>query len=217
MDLRGKHVWVVGSSSVGEYGQGALGKALRARLQALGATVSFDGLSSRGLAADSANQLVGRPEQRDRFVAALHFVRPDLVLMIFGGNPSGNDTQLRDGMLFVRERVLGAGAELRWVGPPPYVNNYAQDISDRYDRIGPKVLGARYHSSQDWTDDLEGRTTPGYIHFTSAGGERWADHILAWVFEPARSTAHRTLAPWAVVLLSTLAVGTVAYLVRGRP
>lgn len=180
MNLKGKRVLVVGSSSVGEQGTGTLGKALNEQLTALGVSnVQFDAKTSRGLAAPSSNQLVGTAAQKQAFAAELARVQPDLVLAVFGGNPSGTDQELRAGMSYVQATARAQGAKLLWVGPPPYLGG-AQDITDQYDRIGPEVLGAAYHSSQPWTRADYGRTAD-FVHFTVAGGQKWAMAITTWL------------------------------------
>lgn len=209
MNIRNKRVLVVGSSSVGEQGSGALGKALKPQLLQLGASdVQFEGRSSRGLAAPGANQLVGTPTQRQAFATELAQRKPDVVLMVFGSNPSGTDAELADGMRYVQSTVRAAGAKLLWVGPPPYLGASQQTITNQYDAVGPKVLGDAYHSSQHWVSDIYERTAD-YLHFTAAGGQQWARAIALWVGAPSQ-----TPLLWVAGVLATASAGL--YLLRRR-
>ena len=178
MRVAGKRVHVVGSSSVGEGGTGTLGKTLEPALRALGASaVSFDAKSGRGLAGDAGNRLAGTAAQRQAFAEALATAKPDVVLVVLGGNPSGSDAQLTEALHFVSTAVAATRAKLLWLGPPVYRDPTAMAVTEQYERLAPPVLGATYRSSLPYTDPTAGRTTDG-VHFTAAGAYTWARGIL---------------------------------------
>lgn len=212
MKFRGKHVLILGSSSVGEDGFGPLGQALLHRLQTKGAAVSFDAVSGRGLAGDAPNRLVGRPSQQEQLQELLNDMQPDVVLIVLGGNPAGDDDELYQGAVFVQDAVANVGAELYWVGPPVYTDPYAQTVTEQYDRLVPQVLGTRYHSSQPWTHPTLGRARDE-IHFTPAGASAWADRIFGWL----EGQTETSKGSWLVPVLAVTAIATmVVYLYRRR-
>lgn len=206
MTLQGKRVVVLGSSSVGERGTGALGRALRELLP--GAQLQFIGRSGHGFAGSAGKRLAGTVAQRRSLLMKLRESEPfDLVLVAMGSNPTGTAAQLREAMQWFVSQV-GPGRVL-WVGPPVYLSAYHQRITDTYDTVGRQVLGARYASSRDWTYPDWGRARDR-VHFTLDGARKWAQGIVSWLGR--QSTGGGGVAALLVVAVA----GTAIYLLRKR-
>lgn len=176
MTLQGKRVVILGSSSVGERGTGALGRALRELLP--GAQLQFIGRSGYGFAGSASKRIAGTRAQRSSLLVKLRELEPfDLVLVVMGGNPTGTAAELREAMQWFVSQV-GPGRVL-WVGPPVYSSAYHQRITDIYDRVGREVLGSHYVSSHNWTYPDWGRAADR-VHFTLDGARQWARGIVSW-------------------------------------
>lgn len=178
MQLSSKTIAVLGSSSVGEDGVGTLGRALFSELSS--SDVRFNAKVGRGLAGAATNRLVGTLYQRRELQDWLTENRPDIILVVLGGNPPGSDAEMLDGAAFLSKLSAALGAELYWVGPPVYSDPSLQQITNRYDLLIPQVLGSKYQSSQAWTSTSEGRTADR-VHFTQSGANSWASRIVGWL------------------------------------
>jgi lysophospholipase L1-like esterase len=176
MTFEGKRVLVIGSSSVGERGTGALGRALQELLP--DAQLQFIGRSGYGFAGSASKRLAGTQAQRSSLLSELRALGPtDLVLVVMGSNPTGTAAELREAMQWLASEV-GLG-RLLWVGPPPYSSAYHQKITNMYDAVGPTVLGQHYVSSHNWTSPTWGRAADK-VHFTLTGARKWAQGIVSW-------------------------------------
>jgi hypothetical protein len=204
--LEGKRVLVIGSSSIGERGTGALGKALQELLP--GAQLWFYGRSGYGFAGSSSKRIAGNAEQRSSLLSVLRELEPiDRVLVVMGSNPTGTAAELREAMQWLAAEV-GLG-RLLWVGPPVYSTSYEQGITNTYDAVGPTVLGSHYVSSHNWTDPTWGRAADK-VHFTLTGARKWAQGIVSWV-------QGQSGAGWALpILLLVTGVGAYLYFRRRR-
>jgi lysophospholipase L1-like esterase len=198
MALEGKRVVVIGSSSVGERGTGALGRALRELLP--GAQLQFIGRSGYGFAGSASKRLAGTQAQRRSLLQQLQMLQPfDLVLVAMGSNPTGTAAQLREAMQWFDSQV-GPG-RVRWIGPPVYSSAYHQKITDTYDTVGRQVLGSRYVSSRDWTYPDWGRARDG-VHFTLEGARAWAHGIVSWLRRQKRGGGIEILLAVALAALT---------------
>jgi len=211
MILRDKKILIHGSSSIGERGTGALGLAIVPRLRDLGATVVVNATSGQGFAGSAPGRLVGRPEQRDAFLRELVLVKPDLLLMIMGANPTGSDLELEDGIRFVVSAAKRVGAAIAWVGPAVTRHVDAQPTVAKWNKVAPRVLGSRFHEATSWTDPFIGRTADG-SHFTRAGGEAYAPKIIAWL--KSLDSSKDLVKP--ILFATVVALGTLFWLTRGQ-
>lgn len=199
MAFEGKRVLVIGSSSIGERGTGALGKALQELLP--GAQLWFYGRSGYGFAGPSSKRIAGNAAQRSSLLSVLRDLEPiDRVLVVMGSNPTGTAAELREAMQWLASEV-GLG-RLLWVGPPVYSTAYEQKITDMYDAVGPTVLGQHYVSSHNWTSPTWGRAADK-VHFTLTGARQWANGIVSWV--------QRQTGGGIIPLLMLAAAGAAAY------
>lgn len=179
-----KNIFVIGSSSIGENGSGALGQAFKSLFG--DSKLTFLGKSGAGF-----NYFAGTAAQRSALENQIRAAAPDLVLVVMGGNPTGTAVALGEMMTWLKNVVSNAGGELRWVGPPVYRDASTQSITKLYDNIGPRILGSSYVSSQGWTSPTAGRTSDG-VHFTDYGAHQWGEKIATWIREQSSP------APWAV-------------------
>jgi hypothetical protein len=158
---------IVGDSQA----NGKPGQATEARLRAQGHTVMRVARDGHGPVAYQHNT----DGVRDAFLDAVRSFSPDVVLGVWGHNPT-------------------TAAALQWFrgsvpqpvyasGPPSYPNASDQVLGDRYKAMFQSVFGdGRYIDAYAWTPVSLPRDRPGWHFTTSEGGQAWgnplADELL---------------------------------------
>ena len=160
-------ILIVGDSQA----NGKPGRATEARLRAQGHTVMRVARDGHGPVAYQRNQ----DGVRDAFLNAVRSFSPDVVLGVWGHNPTTTASL---------QWFRGSVPQPVYVsGPPTYPREADRTLGDRYKTMFQSVFGdGRYIDAYAWTPVSLPRDRPGWHFTTTEGGEAWgiplADELL---------------------------------------
>ena len=108
---------------------------------------------------------------------------PDYVIVELGANNWNFNDSYFDAVRWLIDAAKAAGARtVLWLGPPTSDAAIAPDTARAHERTSNmqsqhiESLGARWGDTRDWT--RTGHRSDG-VHYTSAGYDSWAAHIVA--------------------------------------
>jgi len=155
-------ILIVGDSQA----EGPVGRGVQAALQRAGHTVQRIAYVGHG-AYDWTR--MHWPE----YQSALASLRPDQVIMIFGGNDPASSNLER-----AFRQFRASAPQVFYAGPPRYdarpdVQAQGAAIRD----LAKRVFGNKHLDAYPYSGSGVPRT-PDHLHFTTAGGQVWAEGLL---------------------------------------